>query len=115
MRSVQPQLQAILDAIARARLADRRLRLASSLCDEDGVQLTYQAFLHNLTVIAETIKATPAEVFERDPETPWSEFAAMGDPLGRDYLHIDPAAVRRTVEEVLDPLELAVRRLAAAR
>ena len=30
-------------------------------------------------------------------------------------LHIDPAAVRRTVEEVLDPLELAVRRLAAAR
>jgi uncharacterized protein with HEPN domain len=117
-RSVDPRLQDILDAIARARIADKRMRLGESLGDDVGVQIAYQAILHNLTVIVEAAKAVPAEVVERDAETPWGEFAAMGfagigDALGRNYHVIDTAEVHRTVEEDLSQFERAVHRLNA--
>jgi uncharacterized protein with HEPN domain len=113
-RSVDPRLQDILDAIARARVADKRMRLGESLGDDVGVQIAYQAILHNLTVIVEAASAVPAEIVERDSETPWGEFAAMGDVLGRNYQRIDSAEVHRTVEEDLGELEKAVHRLIAA-
>jgi uncharacterized protein with HEPN domain len=113
-RSVDPRLQAILDAIARARVADKRMKLGESLGDDVGVQIAYQAILHNLSVIVEEAKAVPAEVLERDPQTPWGEFAAMGDVLGHNYHVIDGAEVHRTVEEDLGQLEKAVHRLIAA-
>lgn len=113
-RSVDPRLQDILDAIARARVADKRMRLAGSLGDDVGVQIAYQAILHNLTVIVEAAKAVPAEILERDTETPWGKFTAMGDVLGRSYRVIDTAEVHRTVEEDLGQLERAVHRLIAA-
>ena len=114
-RSVDPRLQDILDAIARARIADKRMRLGESLGDEVGVQVAYQAILHNLTVVVEAAKAVPAEVLARDTETPWAEFARMGDVLGHNYLLIDTAEVHRTVEVDLSQLEKAVHRLVAAR
>lgn len=110
---VDPRLQDILDAIARARVADKRMRLGESLGDEIGVQVAYQAILHNLTVIVEAAKAVPAEILERDAETPWGEFTAMGDVLGHNYHLIDAAEVHRTVEVDLGLLEKAVHRLIA--
>lgn len=112
-RPVEPALQYILDAIARARVADKRIRLGESLGDDVGVQIAYQAILHNLSVIVDAAKAIPAPVLERDSETPWGEFALMGAALGHNYHRVDPAAVHRTVEEDLGQLERAVRRLMA--
>jgi uncharacterized protein with HEPN domain len=113
-RSVDPRLQDILDAIARARVADKRMRLGESLGDDVGVQIAYQAILHNLTVIVASATLVPAEILERDSQTPWGEFAAMGDVLGRSYHVIDTAEVHRTVEEDLAQLERAVHRLVAS-
>jgi uncharacterized protein with HEPN domain len=113
-RSVHPSLQGILDAIARARVADKRMRLAESLGDDVGVQIAYQAILHNLTVIVEVARTVPAEILERDSETPWGEFAVMSEGLGRNYHVIDAAEVHRTVDEDLGQLERAVHRLIAA-
>ena len=113
-RSVHPSLQGILDAIARARVADKRMRLAESLGDDVGVQIAYQAILHNLTVIVEAAKAVPAEILQRDSETPWGEFGAMGEVLGRSYHVVDTAEVHRTVDEDLAQLEKAVHRLITA-
>ncbi len=104
----------VLDAIARARVADKRMRLGESLCDEAGVQIAFQAILHNLFVIDEALRVIPVEILERTPEAPWSEFAAMRDLITPDYLHIDPAAVHRTIEADLGRLDAAVRRLRAA-
>ncbi len=110
-RSVDPRVQAILAAIARARVADKRMRLGESLGDDVGVQIAHQAILHNLTVIVEAAQALPPEVLQRDSATPWGEFAAMGDALGRNYYVIDTDEVHRTVEVDLRELERAVDRL----
>jgi uncharacterized protein with HEPN domain len=108
------RMDRILDAIARAKVADRRLRLAQSLVDDIGVQLAYQAILHNLDVIAEAVRSIPAEILERDPGTPWREIVALPDAIGHSYLRIDPEVIRRMVETQLAPLDVAVRRLRAA-
>ena len=114
-RTVEERMNDILEAIARARVADKRLRLAESLGDEAGVQIAFQAILHNLFVIGEAVKAIPAEILEQDPETPWSEIAAMRDVIGHRYHRIVPEIIHRTVDGDLGPLEVAVRRLRAAR
>jgi uncharacterized protein with HEPN domain len=102
---------AILDAIARIKVADRRLRLAHSLVDDIGVQMAYQAVLHNLTVISDAVRSMPPDVLERDPATPWSEIANLPVTMGGDYLRVDPDAIHVMVETYLEPLDVAVRRL----
>jgi uncharacterized protein with HEPN domain len=106
-------MQDILDAIARARVADKRMRLADSLGDDTGVQIAFQAILHNLYVIGQAVKAIPDEILERDPETPWSEFAAMREVTAANYHRIVPAIIHRTVQDDLEPLAESVRRLKA--
>jgi len=103
----------ILDAIARARVADKRMRLGESLGDDVGVQVAFQAILHNLFVIGEAVKEIPAEILEQDPEIPWSEIAGLRDVIGPNYPRIVPASIHRSVEEELGPLDLAIRRLRA--
>lgn len=110
-RSVNERLGDILEAIARARVADERLRLAESQRDETGMQIAFESILHNLFVIGEAVKALPAELLDRDPETPWSEIAAMRDVIGHHYHRIVPAIIHGTIEHDLGPLEVAVSRL----
>jgi uncharacterized protein with HEPN domain len=112
--SVEERLNDILDAIARAKVADRRLRLAKSLVDDVGVQMAYQAILHNLDVITDAVGSIPAEILERDRGTPWSRIVALPDAIGHSYLRVDPEAIHRMVETDLVPLDVAVRRLRAA-
>lgn len=113
-RSVEDRLNDILDAIARISVADRRMRLAHSLVDDIGVQMAYQAVLHNLTVIADAVTSLPAELLERAPDTRWSEIIELPDEYGNAYLRINPEAIHQMVETVLGPLDVAVRRLRAA-
>lgn len=110
-RSLTERFDDVLEAVTSARVADQRLRLAESEGDEVGVRIAFQAILHNLFVIGEAVKAIPVEVLEQDPETPWSEIAAMRDVIGHHYHRIVPEIIHRTVESDLGPLEEAVRRL----
>ena len=100
---------AILEAIARIKVADRRLRLAHSLVDDIGVQMAYQAVLHNLRVIADAVASLPPDIL--DPTTPWSEIVALPEAMGGNYLRVDPDAIHRMVETTLEPLDVAVRRI----
>jgi uncharacterized protein with HEPN domain len=113
-RSVVQLMNDILDAIARTKVADKRLRLAHSLVDDIGVQLAYQAVLHNVSVIANAVNSLPAEYLDRSPGTPWSEIARLPEAYGDAYLRVNPEAIRRMVELDLDPLDVAVRRLRAS-
>lgn len=112
-RSTEDRLRDILDAIASARLADDQLQLAASRQDEDVVQVAFHAILHNLFVIGEAVKSIPPDVLDREPETPWSEIAAMRDVIGHHYHRIVPAIIHRTVQSDLAPLEKAIHRLVA--
>ena len=114
-RSVEQRLNDILEAINRARVADKRLKLTQSLADEVGLQIAFQAILHNLTVIGDSVHAIPGDVLARNPETPWRQIEAMREVTVHNYRVIDTAAVHRIVESDLDLLESAVRRLQAAR
>jgi uncharacterized protein with HEPN domain len=110
-RSVRERMADVLDAIAGARVADERLRQAELAADDAGVQVAFEAILHNLFVIGEAVKAIPVEILDRDERTPWNEIAAMRDVIGHHYHRIVPAIIHRTVKDDLGPLEDAVRRL----
>lgn len=111
---VDERLNDILDAIARARVADKRSRLAESLGDDVGLQIAFQAILYNLAVVGEAASGVPMEVRERDPGIDWSEVAALQDVVGSRRHGIAPAAVRELLESDLALLEATVRRLRAA-
>jgi len=107
-------LQGILDAIARARVADKRMQLAESLGDDVGLQIAYQAILHNLFVIGEYVSVMPPELLARDTDTPWGEIAGMRQLLGLNYHRIEPEVIHRTVDVDLGRPDAAVRRLQGA-
>jgi len=85
--------------------------LAQSLADDVGVQIAFQAVLHNLSVIGDSVAELPADRRERVPDFPWDEYAAITTVIEPTYHHIDPAEIQRTLTAALDPLEAAVRRL----
>lgn len=110
-RDTPQRLNDILEAILRARLADERLRLAEMSDDAIGVQIAFEAILHNFFVIGEAVKALPEDLRSRAPEIPWSDIAAMRDVIGHHYHRIVPSIIHATIEHDLGPLEMAVARL----
>ena len=111
---VDERLNDILDAIARARVADKRSRLAESLGDDVGLQIAFQAVLYNLAVIGQAASGVPTEVRERDPGIDWGEVAALQDVVESRRHGITPAAVRSLLESDVARLEATVRRLRGA-
>ena len=110
-RTPSERLQDILDAIARARVADDRMAKAESTGDDEGIQVAFEAILHNLFVVGEAVKAIPSSILESAPETPWSDIAALRDVIGHHYHRIVPEIIHRTVQVDLGPLESTSRRL----
>lgn len=103
--------QQILAAIGRARVASKRMVLAESLADDVGVQIAFQAVLHNLSVIGEAVKVLTPEQREQVPDFPWDAYAEA-DVIQPTYHQINPAEIQRTLGTALDPLEAAARRIA---
>jgi uncharacterized protein with HEPN domain len=112
-RTVDERTDDILAAVARARVADKRMGLAQSLADDTGMQIAFQAILHNLFVISEAIAGMPQEILDRYPQTPWHDIAAMRDVTRQQYLNVAPDVIHRDLEAALDPLEQAVRKVKA--
>jgi hypothetical protein len=104
-------MTAVLDAIGRARVAQRRMRLAESLGDDVGVQVAVQAILHNLRVVLDVIAALPSESLDGEP---WARRAALRPVLEQPFSTLQPAAVHAIVDEDLGALEVAARRRRAA-
>ena len=109
--STDERINGILDAIRRARTADKRLQLGESLGDEVSIQIAFDAILHNLYVIGEGVKALPPALLDQHPDVPWSEFAEMRDVIGHNHHRIEPAVIHRTVDVNLGQLETSVKRL----
>ena len=104
-------LQDILNAIARARIADKRMRLAKSLADDVGFGIAYEAILFNRIIIAEAVHRLPAQVRDQAPAIPWDELAALRDVIGQPDQRVIPAGVDGPFEEDLGALESPIRRL----
>ena len=98
-----------------ARVADDRTRLSESQGDVAGVQIAFDSILHNLFVIGEAVQSLPPTLLDSDPETLWSEIAAMRGVIGHHYHRVAPASIHRTVQGDLGPLGAAVNRLLAFR
>lgn len=112
-RTIDERLSDILDAIRSARVADDRMRKAEAHDDVAGVQVAFDAILHNLVVIGEAVKALPSEVVDQDPGVPWGDIAAMRDVIGHHYHRIVPAIIHRTVDTGLAAWTSLVPALAA--
>jgi uncharacterized protein with HEPN domain len=110
-RSASERLQDIIDAIARARIADDRMTQAEEIHDDDGVKVAFESILHNLFVIGEAVKSLPISLLEESSDIPWRDIAALRDVIGHHYHRVVPAIIHRTVHVDLEPLEREVREL----
>lgn len=110
-RASKEWVQDILNAIARARIADKRMRLAKSLADDAGFGIAYEAILLNRIVIAEAVRQLPTQVRDQAPAIPWDELAALRDVISHPDQRVIPETVNRPFEEDLGATESALRRL----
>lgn len=64
-----------------------------------------------LATIGEAVKDLSEEACAKEPHIPWRRIAGMRDRLIHGYASVDFEIVWEVVEDQLDPLEQAVRRL----
>lgn len=99
------RLRDILDAIGAIQAHVARGDLS------DG--LIFDAVRIRLIEIGEAIKALAPDVLHTEPGQPWTDIARMRDRLAHRYFDTTHSQVAGTVENDLEPLEAAVRRLEA--
>lgn len=110
-RSIDERLTDILDAISRARVADRRLQEAAGAGDTDGVQMAFDAILYDLFIAGEAVKSLPGDVLAGEPDVPWADIKGMRDVIGHSYHQIVPAVIHATVARDLEVVADAVQRM----
>jgi uncharacterized protein with HEPN domain len=104
----------LLAAIVRIKRSEAKLIEADREGDEDSAQVAFDAVLYNLVVIGEAVNALPTEITARDPGVPWRDIVDMRDFLSHTCLRVLVDVVRRTIDEPLEQLRGACRRLQAA-
>jgi uncharacterized protein with HEPN domain len=98
LADITDAIDAIRDHLSRGSLADG---------------LVYDAVRARLIEIGEAVKNLSPELVYTEPEIPWSAIARMRDHLAHRYFDTDHAVVQDVVDNELDPLERAVRRLSS--
>jgi len=73
-----------------------------------------RAVEREIEIISEASRRIPDELKMLEPGVPWREIAGIGNVLRHDYRVVADRIVWNVVEQHLDPLEAAVRRLIAA-
>lgn len=97
------RLQDILDAIEAIECHVARGALS------DG--LIFDAVRVRLIEIGEAIKALSSDLLHNEPGHPWTDIARMRDRLAHRYFDTTHSQVAGAVENDLEPLKAAVRRL----
>lgn len=77
-----------------------------------GDGLVYDAVRMRLVEIGEAVKGLGVESVQAEPSIDWSAVARMRDRLAHRYFDTDHAIVQDVVDNELDPLAAAIRRLA---
>lgn len=72
---------------------------------------TIKAVVRSLEVIGEAANKLPEHIRERYPEVSWEEIIGMRNRLIHEYFGVDLDIVWQTIEEDLDSLETAVKKM----
>jgi len=72
---------------------------------------TIKAVVRSLEVIGEAANKLPDHVRDRYPEISWQEIIGMRNRLIHEYFGVDLDIVWQTIEEDLEPLENAVKKI----
>ncbi len=101
----EPYALHILDAIAKIRLIGTR----GDICTDE---ILYDASLRNLQTLSEATQRLPDDLKLKHPAIPWREISGFRNILVHDYLgSIDPAVIKRVIEENVPELEAAIRKI----
>jgi uncharacterized protein with HEPN domain len=104
-KSWQPYALHILDSIAKIRRIQERgdIRLDDIL---------YDASLRNLQTLSEATQQLPTELKQQFSDIPWKEISGFRNILVHNYLgDIDAQTVAAVIEQYLQPLEKAVKKM----
>jgi len=72
---------------------------------------TIKAVVRSLEVIGEAANKLPDDVRDRYPEISWQEIIGMRNRLIHEYFGVDLDIVWQTIEEDLEPLDNAVKKM----
>jgi len=74
-------------------------------------EILYDAALRNLQTLSEATQRLPDDVKLSHPAIPWKEISGFRNILVHDYLgSIDPAVIKRVIEQSVPELEAAIRK-----
>lgn len=96
LRDILDAIEAIQAHVARGDLSDG---------------LIFDAVRIRLIEIGEAIKALSPDLLDTEPGQPWTDIARMRDRLAHRYFDTTHSQVASAVENDLEPLAAAVRRL----
>jgi uncharacterized protein with HEPN domain len=108
-RIILDYLNDILENIADIREFTAGITRESFITDKK----TIKAVVRSLEVIGEAAIKIPASIRDRYPEIFWQEITGMRNRLIHEYSGVDLDIVWQTVEEDLEPLESAVKKMVA--
>ena len=72
---------------------------------------TIKAVVRSLEVVGEAANKLPEHIRDRYPAVSWDEIIGMRNRLIHEYFGVDLDIVWQTIEEDLEPLETAVKRM----
>ena len=102
-------LNDIIDSIADIKEFTAGMTSESFSADKK----TIKAVVRSLEVIGEAASKFPQHVRDRYPEISWQEIVGMRNLLIHEYFGVDLDIVWQTIEEDLEPLENAVKKIIA--
>lgn len=75
-------------------------------------EILYDASLRNLQTLSEATQRLPDDLKLKHPAIPWREISGFRNILVHDYLgSIDPAVIKRVIEENVPELEATIRKI----